>query len=327
MGIKEEMQTNKGLISLLREGILPDTKEMANRALKKVEDEKGVKVDKLYVQENFNSLLVELLKAETEIFEEIQLRVINEVLPFYTKKYFKRKEYPETNKLIQRLNIIYDRTKNNELDFDVFLESVTSELSPVIDIISFSAKQSAKTRVGNSLENHLRNLFSLLETSFDYQKKVGTEGAVLDFVIPSKKHFELDPSNVINLECQTTLKDRFRLTLAKISSVGAKKYLVTATGRNLITKSDKADLTLDKIREIIDENRVTLVVFDEVKVDIINRIQAEINKLRKNPNAKSALSMSKLERLLALSDRKICSFTELVDRDISNVLSFWGESI
>lgn len=324
MGIKEEMQTNRGLIALLRKEILPDTKEMANRALNKIEYEKSIKLDKDYVQGNFNNLLIDLLKAETKIFEEIQSRVINEVLPFYTKKYFKRKEYPETNKLIQRLNMIYEGTKNNEFDFDVFLESITRELSPVIDIISFSAKQSAKTRVGNSLENHLRNLFTLLEIPFDYQKQVDTHGAVLDFILPSKKHFELDPSNVINLECQTTLKDRFRLTLAKISNVGAKKYLVTATGLNLITKSDKKDLTLDKVREIIDENRVTLVVFDEVKKDIINRIEEEIKKINKNPDAKTSLNIEKLKRIHALSDRKICSFTELIERDISTVLSFWG---
>ena len=143
----------------------------------------------------------------------------------------------------------------------------------------------------------------------------------MDFVIPSLEAYSTMPDQVINIECQTTLKDRFRLTTGKSTDARIKRYLATATGCGLVTQKDVSDFSIEKVKEIIINNNVTLVVFDDVKSNIIEKIRTAYDKAV-SEDATSATAIE-LQNLLRLSSNKIVSYKELINRDIKSILVYW----
>jgi len=143
------------------------------------------------------------------------------------------------------------------------LNRITSLTSEINEFIVFGLKQSAKTRAGKCLENHLQRMFEILQIPFEPQ--VVLDRQKLDFAIPNLETVSNTPRNTALVECQTTLKDRFRLTQGRRQAIRqAGKFLATATGGNVITMSDDADLTTEKLAEIT-EYGVTLIVFQRVQ--------------------------------------------------------------
>ncbi len=145
----------------------------------------------------------------------------------------------------------------------------------------------------------------------------------MDFVIPNLAAIENAPDQVINIECQTTLKDRFRLTTGKSTKSNIKRYLATTTGCGLITERDVKDFSIDKVKEIIMDNNVTLVVFKEVKKAIKDMFEKHKEDLEKMSDKVSVVSLKDTERLIKMCDNKIISFEELIMRDIRSVLVYW----
>ena len=131
-----------------------------------------------------------------------------------------------------------------------------------MNLVTVSAHQGRRCRAGGSLENHLENLFKILEFRFETQKKIG---GVIYFVFPSLDFCLRHPQDSLILCSQTTLKDRFRLAIAQISAVSsAKKFIVTATGAGIMTSRDTGDLPTDKLSEIMSKG-FRVIVFDDVK--------------------------------------------------------------
>ena len=73
------------------------------------------------------------------------------------------------------------------------------------------------------------------------------------------------------MECQTTLKDRFRLSLGKTNDLNRQstKFIATLSGVNLITQSDHNDITQAKIDEIHD-NDWQLICLREVAEELVS---------------------------------------------------------
>ena len=145
----------------------------------------------------------------------------------------------------------------------------------------------------------------------------------MDFIVPNLAAIENAPDQVINIECQTTLKDRFRLTTGKSTRANVKRYLATTTGCGLITERDVNDFSVDKVKEIIIDNNVTLVVFKDVKKAIKSMVEKHKEMLVKTPDKTSIVSLADTEKLLKMCDNKIISFEELIKRDIQSVLVYW----
>jgi hypothetical protein len=324
--LKGEMQGTKGLVNKLRKEFLENTKEMARLAFEKLENERNVIITEQYILQNVDELLKDLIRAETEIYKEREPLVISKVLPYYYNNYYNKGDnssYPETYKLMEKL--IELKGNAGCLETDKFIESVTDYLTPAIDIISFSQKQSAKSRVGASLQNHLKKIFDIINIEYEEQVKIGKGGAKLDFIIPSVEKFNQEPGQAMNIECQTTLKDRFRLTLGKITAEHAKKYLVTATGCSLITDNDIKDLSIDKVNETIVVNNTTLVVFSEVKEQLIRNINNYVNDLERNNINNPVITIDEGKKLKRLSNNKIITFDDLIKRHIKLVSDYWRE--
>lgn len=258
--LKAEIQTNRGLLSIIKKEKMPSQKEMANLAWKKIENETPLTKD--YVNDNFNDLLKRLILTEYSIYKEFEKALVQKSLKIYLDGEVKQ------GKKFSELEKIFEKIRNELDDYDPesknkFIGELTVELYPVMNLISVSCSQGAKSRAGSSLENHLENLFRVLDFKFETQKEL--EGARIDFIFPSIQAYHEQSGDCIFLASQTTLKDRFRLSLAKISSISnARKYIVTATGAGIITPSDKHDLNTSKVQEIR-EKGFRIIVLDEVK--------------------------------------------------------------
>ena len=286
MAIKDEIQGQKGYMKKVRDSYLGATREMANAAFEKYEKETGLKLSKENILKDIDGTLKKLLIAETSIYNERSTKVISEVIPYYYNNIYKKDDenYPDTSNYIRQMLEIYQKCSKKSYSEAEFIAEIFEITSPVIDHISFSQKQSAKTRVGDSLQNHLEKIFEVCGIPYETQKQKDTGGTVMDFVIPNLAAIENAPDQVINIECQTTLKDRFRLTTGKSTRANVKRYLATTTGCGLITERDVNDFSVDKVKEIIMDNNVTLVVFKEVKAAIKDMLERHKEFLEQTSN-------------------------------------------
>lgn len=329
--LQKELQGN-GIIKEVRKELLGNTKKMAELAFNKVESEIGQKIDGEYIISDVDGFLKKLIIAETQIYQSIAPQVIGEVIPYYYNEYFKDYDgedvkYPHMFELTEQLVSIYNNI--DSYDAGEFIEEVSKLLSSPMDIICFSQRQSAKSRVGESLQNHISKIFDIVNVDYEVQQQLDNGGTIMDFIIPSKEKVEMEPSQTINIECQTTLKDRFRLTTGKLTTEHVRKYLATTTGCGLINARDVNDLSLEKVKEIILDNNTTLVVFKEVKDMIINKIEEykknlDLENMKPKKGNKKVITQSDCEKLIKLSRNKIITFDQLVLRDINTVIEYWN---
>lgn len=253
MAIKDEVGGNSGYLKKVRNYFLPSSKEMAELAFERYQTTLGVEITKEYALEHTDDILKGLFEAETEIFAEKNSSILSSALPYYFKEIYKRKDqrYPETSANLERLERLFNECRQDRVDMGYFISEISETVGPIMDVVSFSQKQSAKCRVGNTLQNHLQTIFEKCDIPNSQQQQREDGGTIMDFVIPSLEAYSTMPDQVINIECQTTLKDRFRLTTGKSTDARIKRYLATATGCGLVTQKDVNDFSIEKVKEII----------------------------------------------------------------------------
>jgi hypothetical protein len=124
----------------------------------------------------------------------------------------------------------------------------------------FSNKQAAKNLAGATFEGFIKTLLTICGYSFETQKEI-TRGEALDFIYPNLNKVSENPADCIVTECQSTLKDRFRLSLGKVP-IGnpISKFIFTLSGIGLVSSNDRNDLTENKIREIRDKGWKVVVL-------------------------------------------------------------------
>lgn len=322
MGLKEEIQNDKGFLHILRKEYLPTCKEMADLAFNQLATDNSYILNKNYIAKNFESVLKELLYIEHILYNEKVNEFIPQVLSLYNTNLSdeQKSKYTEMNQLLEEINQTYDtydESKRNE-----HLYSIFELLTPLFDYVLYSQKQSAKSRAGNSLQNHLSKLLTILEVPHDTQSDISNE--ILDFLIPGEAQFKSQPTLVLNIECQTTLKERFRLNQGRGTNEHLQKFIATASGCNLITSKDHKDITLKKLKNIILKNNITLIVFSDVKQNLLQTLNDEINKIEKSMDpGKIASELSELQSLNAKFDHKVITYNELVNTNITNTLNYW----
>lgn len=327
MGMKDEIQGQSGYLKKVRDAYMPNTKKMAELAFEHYKAETAFEITAAYVEENADEVLKALFLAETKIFQEKNTEIMSHVLPFYYSEIYGKddQKYTETSARIDDLIKIYQNCKEESFTVDMFIEGISSIATPIIDMVSFSQKQSAKSRVGETLQNHLANIFDICEVPYETQQQKVEGGTIMDFIIPNAAAIEEMPDQVINIECQTTLKDRFRLTTGKSTDAKMKRYLATVTGAGIVTGKDLKDFSVDKVKEIIMDNNVTLVVFAEVKERILELLETTKERLMSGKAVNNSVTtLEELEKLTKLSNKKIITYSELIKRDINSAKVYWN---
>ena len=262
--LKPELQQG-GLIKEIKDKVMPGTDAMSKLARK--EYRKDGDLSPCEIRDNFSDVLQDLMRLETSIYYDKETKVKKAIFSDFFDDYYHRDdldEYRNIQRVIHRVESQYEQAD----DFQTFFPNASTQLLSLMAPIEDSISQGRKTRVGSMLENHLEWLLQELgypvETQIDFEEG----SSKIDIVMPNKKTFEKSPENAIFLPCQTTFKDRHRLTLSKLPSgeryEPVEKLIATAGGVNLITDSDDDDLTDEKINEINKEG-YKLLVFNEVK--------------------------------------------------------------
>lgn len=323
MAIKDEICGQNGYLKKVRDYCLPNSFEMANLAFDRYQESIGIEITPEYIHENADEVLKGLFVSETELFNDKNDMVLSMALPYYYREIYRRADerYPETSENMERLESLFEACRRNDCNIDYFFNVISETVGPMMDVISFSQKQAAKCRVGNTLQNHLRKLFEICNIPNEPQQQRNDGGTIMDFVIPSLDAYSTMPDQVINIECQTTLKDRFRLTTGKSTDARIKRYLATATGCGIVTQRDFQDLTVGKVKEIVVDNNVTLVVFADVRENILRKIHDEYVKVRDRGDE---VASRELEQLHRLCQNKVISYKDLINRDIRSIMVYWN---
>ena len=251
--------------NFMRESRIGDTAAQSNRAIERYEQRHGgITAEQL--RENFSQILAECVQIETEIFNEIADSIRREWMSDLLGHANRHTDFPNFSNIAQQAIDILSRDQPAEHN----LIDVVAILQRPNDGVSFSMRQSAKTRAGAAFQNFLQHFFKILNFEYERQKSL-RPGEVLDLVFPSLEILLAAQQNAIIVECQTTLKDRFRLSLGKTNDLNreATKFIATLSGVNLITRSDHNDITQAKIDEIHD-NDWQLICLRQVAEELVN---------------------------------------------------------
>ena len=252
---KDEMRSFN---NFLRESRIPSSRKMSDRAIASYEKEHG-KITSALLRKNFSQIIADCIQIENRMFDEI----MNEIRESWGIDLLgnteRNRSFPVISGLIDQAIAVL----NAKDAVEEKLASVIKILQEINDGVSFGMKQSGKTRAGAAFQNYLESFFDRLDFRYERQQAI-RPGEVLDLVFPNLKLLQERHQDAIIMECQTTLKDRFRLSLGKAhEQVGTTKFIATLTGANIITASDDGDLTEAKINEIRD-NHWRLVALREI---------------------------------------------------------------
>ena len=252
---KDEM---KSFNNFLRKSRIPSSRKMSDRAIVNYEKEHG-KITSALLRKNFSQIIADCIRIENMMFDEI----MNEIRESWGIDLLGNTERNNSFPVISGLADQAIAALNAKDTVEEKLASVIKILQEVNDGVSFGMKQSGKTRAGAAFQNYLESFFDRLDFRYERQQAI-RPGEILDLVFPNLKLLQERHQDAIIMECQTTLKDRFRLSLGKAhEQVGTTKFIATLTGTNIITASDHLDLTDAKINEIRD-NHWRLVSLREV---------------------------------------------------------------
>lgn len=326
-GVEKEFQGTQGLINIVREQFLLTEKEMSEEAYKRYITKIGHEINATDIKKDADAILKDLLFVELDFYKECTSKLLVNTLPYYRKNIYGTLEdcYPSARHLIEELDAIYYDVKDGKIVEEVFLEKITSRMNPIIHLISFSIYQSSKSRAGAAFENHLQKLLEICEIRNKSQQQEREGKTIIDFVIPSIEEAQRNPAHSASIECQTTLKDRFRLSSGKTITTDMNCFLATPTGVGIFTKKDNKDITVQKVSEIVYDDKMTLVVFPEVK----DRIEELISKNIELIDAGKDLGKGYLGKkdicktLLNQIGTKIITFTQLFNRELPVINKYW----
>jgi len=151
VSIKTEMQGPSGYLKKVRDQYLPSSRQMAELAYQRYTEQHGFDLTPDYIYQHADDVLKDLFIAETEIFNEKNQQIVSSVIPYYFNEIYRQHDenYPETSQSMDRLASLYSSVQSNACTQPDFVAEISETICPIIDVASFSQKQSAKSRVGN----------------------------------------------------------------------------------------------------------------------------------------------------------------------------------
>lgn len=255
MSLKEE---TKIFADYLRKKYLGTPKEASKKIISAYEEENG-EISESSLRENFSAILAEILRNQASLYK-VACQTIEEK---WLEHLNDDDSFNEKLKNYKSISLRLTEVINSDKKIDDKKKEIIQLLAPIQRSLAISNNQAGKQRAGSAFEYHIENLLEKLGFEFETQVTPERLQEKFDFIFPSKEKFEIYPNVCMLCEAQTTLKDRFRLTQGKASTVQTNKYLFTAAGTDIIRDATN-DFTKGKLNEIQSKG-VTLVVFKEAK--------------------------------------------------------------
>lgn len=256
MSIKKELQGARGLVKILRNSFMPPGVAIAKESAKNL-GYTAEQVEKEEVRRNFDSLLLNVLNEEWEVYQK------------YEKELYKTKVIPTIFNLIENennrfpvcqsviKNIIDSLSQKETIDFKECITIISESLFEYFEALFQSIHQSRKARAGGSFQYQIENLLTL--GGFPFSKQTKLNGPV-DFILPSEEYYTQYRHDAIILSVKRTLRERWQQAIAELQSARIGRiYLATA-------ETDKRRIRENDLNRM-DNLNVTLVVFDSIKIE------------------------------------------------------------
>ena len=259
--LKKDVQ--KFLTEHLRPLVTKEIKTKYAKAIRKRYSEKHVK-------KNFSSVLSETIRDESKIFNNINKKIKNywliefiklndefkKAYPVLKEKYNNYKSKHEILLKDKKINLPHE---NLRLMFDYFGDAISyAQMSQI---------QSGKSLAGKSLEHCISICLQSCNIQFEDQiskksvDKSSSDIKKTDLILPSMTFALKNPRASFQAECQSTLADRFRLTLGKVTNIPM--FCLTADGTDFFGQKD----TIKKnMNEEAKDAGVTIVAFRNVAI-------------------------------------------------------------
>lgn len=241
----------------LRSKYIPsDTEQVAKQILKKYEIENGP-IKKDDIKKKISFYIEELFNLQKKEFKSVFEKTVNSWFDFLI-------ENPKKYKQIRNFLGSEFLNKNSK---NLTISQVLNKTGIITKNLVISNNQSAKNRAGKGFEQYFKLLCQRLNIKIDYQKEID-EQEQLDFAFPNIESLNDNPSNSIVGEFQTTLADRFRLSLGKLSETKFNKVtkaICTLSGDDLVSPKGVKDLTNPKIQELKNKGWI-LVLRNKIKI-------------------------------------------------------------
>ena len=226
---------------LRKKYISSNSEIVAKKIIQKYEKEKGV-ITKKQIQENISFYLEELFNRQHLEFNEVLIQTVENWFDFLINNRGKYKSIE---------NYLGEDFLNKETPISSVSE-ILKKTGYITHHLVISNNQSSKNRAGKGMEQYFKLLCKKMSIDTEYQQTVSDQ-EILDFVFPDLESLTSNPSNSIVAEFQTTLADRHRLSLGKLSETKFQKVtksICTLSGDNLVSNKGENDLTKNKIKEI-----------------------------------------------------------------------------
>ena len=320
-GLNEELQSSNGLIAMARSSVMPNEKEMSELAFKQYQ-KIHTDFDASVLSTSADEVLKELLQIENEIYQKKVSQLLTGFIPYYYDNISGTMEdaYPEMRKYMANKKKLYDSICSGQCSYEEYLEQSARLNAPVMHRVSFSIMQSSKARAGAAFEHSFERMLDYIDVEYETQQKEGEGKTITDIIIPSMAGAKNTPNFSADIECQTTLKDRYRLTLGKSSASQIHYYLATPTGVGIFNKRDNHDITLEKVEDIVLKQGVTLIVFSEVRDKIQRMLIENIN----SDNDKPTIQIGAARDLLDKLGGGIITFTQFFNNVIPGLMKYWS---
>tara|TARA_B100001123_G_C15293028_1_gene1018146 strand:+ start:1412 stop:2272 length:861 start_codon:yes stop_codon:yes gene_type:complete len=208
------------------------------------------------VRDHISQIISDCIGLEKENWDNMRNELYRDWISLLISDNNRANSFPTINQLVEdSVDLLNSQSQGFEK-----IHEINSNLADFNSRLRISLHQSGFVRSGGSLEFHVENCFKILGMKFETQKTVDNQK--LDFVFPDKKTI-IDAENrgCAVMECQTTLKDRFRLSTARGNHLNlVDKYGITATGAGVVRKNDLNDFSPKKLDEYVGAKMIGVVL-------------------------------------------------------------------
>tara|TARA_B100001123_G_C15169185_1_gene970678 strand:- start:293 stop:1165 length:873 start_codon:yes stop_codon:yes gene_type:complete len=233
---------------------LNDVRTVSNRIFELYERRNG-QVTEDNIRDHFSQIITDCIGLEKESWDNMRNEIYRDWIQIFLQIEDRATLFPTINQMIEETTIML----NNE-STPATINQINSNLADFNSRLRISLHQSGFNRSGKSFEYHIERCFRILGMRFQIQKTIDNQ--TLDFVFPNVQRIEnIENRGCAVMECQTTLKDRFRLSTARGQHLNlADKYAITGTGAGVVRDNDIDDFTERKLDEYVGANMIGVVL-------------------------------------------------------------------
>ena len=236
---------------------MPDIKKEISKLMGDVR-KRGLPSSDVIVDETFQKLEFSPDNITPEFVQENFSQILNKVWveTLHVLEQYEDKVYPLNvidGLMALKADLISESEKIAQTEgYKKSIKFLFRSLYPHLREIFLSISQSRKTRGGRDFELQFGKLLELMNIPYQKIKRAYR----VDFMIPSDEAFERNPTAAAIVSAKRTLRERWREVVEELHAMRSPNIFL-ATADYKVTKGH--------VKSICSDNRIHLVVWDEVK--------------------------------------------------------------